>query len=138
MHNSRRCFTWVLTGAHTQTHLGHHFSLLQEGNEETARMVTEAGCKALADTVDVTSSTSIAEGASKIRKALGEVDILINNAGVVNCAELLDLTEKAIRRVYEVNILAQYWVSEFFKVFIFFFFEAQWFFYFFFLMIQPH
>ncbi|KAK3775488.1 hypothetical protein RRG08_027243 [Elysia crispata] len=80
-----------------------------EGNEETARMVTEAGCKALADTVDVTSSTSIAEGASKIRKALGEVDILINNAGVVNCAELLDLTEKAIRRVYEVNILAQYW-----------------------------
>ncbi|KAK3775489.1 hypothetical protein RRG08_027244 [Elysia crispata] len=85
-----------------------------EGNEETARLVTEAGCKALADTVDVTSSTSIAEGASKIRKALGEVDILINNAGVINCAELLDLTEKAIRRVYEVNILSQYWtVREF-------------------------
>lgn len=41
----------------------------------------------------------------------GPVDVLINCAGVVTGKKLVDADEEAIRRVYDVNTLALYWVT---------------------------
>ena len=42
---------------------------------------------------------------------VGPVDILINNAAVVNCQELLALEPNRVRRNFEVNTLSHIWVS---------------------------
>ena len=41
----------------------------------------------------------------------GEVDVAVNNAGVVTGVRLEDATEEGIRRTFEVNALAPYWLT---------------------------
>lgn len=58
--------------------------------------------------------------ARKVKEDIGNVDILINNAGVVCCKTLLDLPDKVIENTYAVNILSHYWVILFTIFFLFF------------------
>uniref|UniRef100_A0A1B0DI16 Uncharacterized protein n=1 Tax=Phlebotomus papatasi TaxID=29031 RepID=A0A1B0DI16_PHLPP len=44
-----------------------------------------------------------------VREDVGNVKILINNAGTVCCKPLWDLPEKVIENTYAVNILSHYW-----------------------------
>lgn len=48
--------------------------------------------------------------ARRVKEDIGNVDILINNAGVVCCKTILDLPDKVIENTYAVNILSHYWV----------------------------
>ena len=38
------------------------------------------------------------------------VDILVNNAGVVNCLPFEELEPKLIKRTFEVNVFAHFWM----------------------------
>ncbi|MEA5118269.1 MAG: SDR family oxidoreductase [Propionicimonas sp.] len=58
--------------------------------------------------VDVTDPGQVAGAAAQT----GAVDVLVNNAGVITGKPFLDLTEDEIRRTYEVNVLAQYRVTQ--------------------------
>jgi len=40
------------------------------------------------------------------------VDVLVNNAGVTECAEVLDLSEHAVRRMTEVNYYGMVWMMQ--------------------------
>ena len=53
----------------------------------------EAGYKAHGYTCDLTKKTQIDDVSAKIKAEVGDVSILINNAGVVNGKSLLELTE---------------------------------------------
>lgn len=61
--------------------------------------------------VDISSRDNVVEAAKKIKDEIGNVDILINNAGIVCCKPFWDLSEKVIENTYAVNILSHYWVS---------------------------
>lgn len=76
---------------------------------ETAQLVTELGRTAFAYKCDVTSARDVADVATRIRRDLGEVDILFNNAGVMAGKPLLQLDERQIRRTFDVNVLAHFW-----------------------------
>lgn len=53
--------------------------------------------------LDITSIDQIKEVSERIRREVGNVSILINNAGTVNQAKLLlDLTEQEISRLFQV------------------------------------
>ena len=63
---------------------------------------------------DITSPSTIASVATKIRSDVGEPTVLINNAGVARGKEILKSTEKDVRFTFDVNALAHYWmVKEF-------------------------
>ena len=59
----------------------------------------------------MTDRDEIYRTANAIKKSIGDVTILINNAGVVYGKTLLDLPDNEIDRTFQVNILAHYWVS---------------------------
>lgn len=56
--------------------------LSEQANRETARLIEEAGGKALAVTVDVTKSEDIKNALAKTVETFGKLDIAFNNAGI--------------------------------------------------------
>lgn len=67
---------------------------------------------AVAFTVDVTDSTLVRQAAADTIAALGKVNVLINNAGIVSGAPFEELTEQQIRRTFEVNTLSLFWTTK--------------------------
>ncbi|NXS64540.1 DHB11 dehydrogenase, partial [Brachypteracias leptosomus] len=47
----------------------------------------------------------------KVKKEIGDVSILVNNAGVITAADLLSTQDHQIERMFEVNILAHMWTT---------------------------
>lgn len=80
--------------------------------------------------VDVSDERKVEEAASQVRGKIGDIDILVNNAvsvffcfesfefvyiflfaqGIAPCEPFKELTSEKIRRVFDVNILAHFWV----------------------------
>ncbi|GFS70415.1 hypothetical protein NPIL_688751 [Nephila pilipes] len=79
-------------------------------NEETAVMVRNKGAKAYPYEVDITNSEAVYSTTELVKKNVGTVTIVVNNAGIVYGKSILDLEEKQIRKVFEVNALAHFWV----------------------------
>jgi len=61
---------------------------------------------------DVSDRDVVYETADRVRSEVGDPDVVINNAGVVSGARLLDIPDDQIRRTFEVNALALYWVTK--------------------------
>ena len=64
---------------------------------------------------DCSCQESVLNTAQKVEEEIGPIDILVNNAGVLNGNSITMLTEKQIRTTFDVNVLAQFWVSRFNK-----------------------
>ncbi|WIK82750.1 SDR family NAD(P)-dependent oxidoreductase [Micrococcus lylae] len=78
-----------------------------ESAEAVAAEVRVRGAEALAVAVDVISTDAVTQAS----RQSPEVDVVVNNAGVVTGAPLTEATEAGIRRTFEVNALAPYWVT---------------------------
>jgi all-trans-retinol dehydrogenase (NAD+) len=50
--------------------------------------------------------------ARQLLSETGEVDVLVNNAGIVTGAPLLDLSDEMIEATFRVNVLPLYWVTK--------------------------
>ena len=74
-----------------------------EEAKETVTAIESAGGRALAVSMDVTSSESVAAAFAETRAALGEVTVLINNAGWDELKPFLDTDESFWERVLEIN-----------------------------------
>jgi all-trans-retinol dehydrogenase (NAD+) len=62
--------------------------------------------------VDVTDRESIAAAVDALDGGPASVDVVINNAGIVSGARLVDLKPEQIERTFAVNVLALYWVTQ--------------------------
>lgn len=60
---------------------------------------------------DVGKRESVYSTAEKVRKEVGNIDLLINNAGVVSGRHLLECPDELIERTMMVNCHAHFWVS---------------------------
>lgn len=47
----------------------------------------------------------------RVKEEVGDVAILINNAGIVSGTKLINTPDDMIEKVFRVNLLAHYWVS---------------------------
>ncbi|KAH0615826.1 hypothetical protein JD844_026378 [Phrynosoma platyrhinos] len=87
------------------------WDLNKHGVEETAEGCKKLGAKVHAFVVDCSIKEEIYTAAEKIKRDIGDVSILVNNAGVVAAADLLSTQDKQIQKTFEVNILAHHWVN---------------------------
>ena len=62
--------------------------------------------------LDVSERESCFSLVEKVESEVGPIDILINNAGVVECDDVLNHSEYSIRRMTDVNYLGQVWMMQ--------------------------
>jgi NAD(P)-dependent dehydrogenase (short-subunit alcohol dehydrogenase family) len=70
----------------------------------TARMVEEAGGRALAVSADVSSEADVVRMTATALEEFGRIDILVNNAGVLTTGPLIDTDESKWDVVIDVNL----------------------------------
>jgi len=70
---------------------------------ETAQALRDAGAQAISVVLDVTDKSQVKALYAQVASELGEVDISVQNAGVITVARLEDLTEDEWDKVMAVN-----------------------------------
>lgn len=88
--------------------LGEKIGLIARGEEKlaaTAEEIRRLGGEAFYVCADVSDENALEEAASQIEKALGPIDIWINNAMVTMLGRVDEVNSEEIRRVMEVNYL---------------------------------
>ncbi len=70
------------------------------------------GCKALAYKVDVAQKAQVTEVVSKIFDVFGQIDVLVNNAGIATKSTTIDLIEADWDRVIDVNLKGVFLCSQ--------------------------
>ncbi|QIG80800.1 SDR family NAD(P)-dependent oxidoreductase [Stakelama tenebrarum] len=71
---------------------------------ETAKMITDAGGKAIGLEADCADKAAIKAAADQTRKELGEISILVNNAGMAPFTPYMEITEELWDKVIAVNL----------------------------------
>jgi galactitol 2-dehydrogenase len=69
-----------------------------------ARTATELGPQAIPVQMDVTDQSSIDAGFASAIKAMGHLDILINNAALFSAAPIVEITRADYDRLFAVNV----------------------------------
>jgi 3-oxoacyl-[acyl-carrier protein] reductase len=76
--------------------------------EKVVKSIADAGGTAMAVHLDVTDKTSVAAMVEGVMQAWGRVDTLVNNAGIVQDAQLKKMTDEQFDRVIDVNLKGVY------------------------------
>jgi 3-oxoacyl-[acyl-carrier protein] reductase len=86
---------------------GAHVALVDRdgaGVAETAKTIGLAGGEALPFTTDITDSFAIERLLDRIVEDWGQVDVLVNNAGIVRDAVLADMTDEDWQETLDINL----------------------------------
>lgn len=81
-------------------------------NEKTVQELRKLGAKAYGYKCDVSDREAVLELAKKVRLEVGDVSILVNNAGIMPCHPLLHHNHQEIRKIFDINVLAHFWMLE--------------------------
>ncbi|XP_037385926.1 estradiol 17-beta-dehydrogenase 11 isoform X1 [Talpa occidentalis] len=84
----------------------------KHGIEETAAECRRLGAKTHTYVVDCSNREDIYTSAKKVKTEVGDVGILINNAGVVYTSDLFATQDPQIEKTFEVNVLAHFWTTK--------------------------
>lgn len=79
-------------------------------NLDTVKEIKSKGRKAFGYVVDVTNRELVLATAAKVLSQVGDVTILVNNAGIMPAHDLLEHTEAEIKRIFDINVLAHFWM----------------------------
>ncbi|WP_293932304.1 3-oxoacyl-ACP reductase FabG [Iodobacter sp.] len=80
----------------------------QSGIDGVVSSLVASGAVAVGYVVDVTNKTQIAEMVAAVKAQFGRIDVLVNNAGIVQDAQLIKMTEDQFDRVIDINLKGVY------------------------------
>lgn len=78
--------------------------------EEVANEIREIGTKVYTYVCDCCNREDIKKVATKVKREVGPVSILVNNAGIMSGQTIVDSNEEDIERTFQLNTLAHFWV----------------------------
>ena len=76
--------------------------------DEVVERITASGGQAVGFTLNVTDKASIAAMVKGVTDKYGRVDVLVNNAGIVDDAMLRKMTDDQFERVIDINLKGTY------------------------------
>ncbi|ALC82845.1 MULTISPECIES: 3-ketoacyl-ACP reductase [Bacillus] len=79
--------------------------------EDVEKQLASYGVKTLSVSADVQDLASVEKAVQTIKEELGEIDILINNAGISKFGGFLDLTPEEWESIIQVNVMGVYNVT---------------------------
>lgn len=77
----------------------------KEGADRVVRDIVQSGGKAVAVKADVSKRAEIARLFAETKKAFGQLDILINNAGIYEFSAIEGITEEHFYKQFDLNVL---------------------------------
>lgn len=75
---------------------------------EVADEITDAGGTVRAVVCDVTNRKSVERAVEKIQRELGEIEVLVNNAGIADSAPFATMADESWDRIIAVNLTGTY------------------------------
>lgn len=81
----------------------------KESMEETVKLVQAIGGTCYGYVCDLCDREDVYKKAAIVTEEVGNVTILVNNAGVASATKLLDTPDKLIQRTMDVNVMAHFW-----------------------------
>ncbi|XP_036377177.1 epidermal retinol dehydrogenase 2 [Megalops cyprinoides] len=82
----------------------------EEGIKETGRLVKERGATDVYTYVcDCSKRDEVYKVADQVKREVGDVTILINNAGIVTGKKFMDAPDGLVEKTMEVNTMAHFW-----------------------------
>jgi len=82
-----------------------NYSSGKEGAQRLVSQITREGGKAIAIQADVSNAVDVKRMFEETKKALGSVNVLVNNAGVFQFDPIEAITEKEFHREFDINVL---------------------------------
>lgn len=82
----------------------------QHGVEETAAKCRKLGAVVQVFVVDCSNRAEIYKSVDQVKKEVGDIEIVVNNAGAIYPADLLSTKDEEITKTFEVNILGHFWI----------------------------
>ena len=83
----------------------------EETLQNVAKEIEAEGVKTSFAIADVSSNEEVTTAVAKLKEDLGEVDILINNAGIAKMGGFMDLEVTEWEKIIQVNLLGAYYVT---------------------------
>ncbi|NHZ79799.1 2,3-dihydro-2,3-dihydroxybenzoate dehydrogenase [Massilia sp. CCM 8695] len=71
--------------------------------EDMAATLRASGTDAIGIAVDVTDSVAVNEAVARVRRELGEIDVLVNVAGILRMGSILDYSDADWEQTFAVN-----------------------------------
>jgi len=85
----------------------------EKTNQETVKKIAQLGyTKAHAYVCDVTNRVQVKEMTKRVQEEVGDISILINNAGIMPSHLLLQHTPIEIERTININLVAHFWTLQ--------------------------
>ncbi|OBS57856.1 hypothetical protein A6R68_11019 [Neotoma lepida] len=83
----------------------------KRGVEETAAECRKLGAIVHVFVVDCSNRMEIYNSVDQVKKEVGDIEIVVNNAGAIYPADLLSTKDEEITKTFEVNILGHFWCN---------------------------
>ncbi|OBZ16181.1 3-ketoacyl-ACP reductase [Bacillus sp. FJAT-27264] len=89
-----------------------NYSLNKEKADEVVQMIEQFGGQAIAIRADVSKVSEVEVLFTQTIKQFGRLDILANNAGIMECTAIAEVTEEIFDRQFGINVKGTYFACQ--------------------------
>lgn len=86
------------------------WDIQKETNDKLVEDLRYLGTKAYAYEIDVANRTAVEILARRVKQEVGNVTVIINNAGIMPCHAFLSHNPREIERSFQVNVFSHFWI----------------------------
>jgi len=84
----------------------------KEKLEQAKKDFKEKGFDVFAIAFDVSDEKAVKDSINTIKKEVGPIDVLVNNAGIIKRTPILEMEEKDFKEVLDINLVSSFLVSK--------------------------